>query len=108
MQPYKDESGNLYDFGFGLNWKGPIRDQRTANYVNSIGRPAFIIQDGKISIHSKTPGAVIYYTLNDSIPSFTTANIYRAPISAKKGQTIRAIAKKQGANNSSISEFQIK
>jgi beta-glucosidase len=108
MQAYKDESGNLYDFGFGLNWKGPIQDQRTATYVNSIIRPSFTLKEGKISIHSKTPGAVIYYTVNDSIPSFTAANIYHTPIPSKKGQTVRAIAKKQGANNSGISEFQVK
>jgi len=24
VKPYKDENGNLYDFGFGLNWKGVI------------------------------------------------------------------------------------
>jgi beta-glucosidase len=32
MQPYTDESGNKYDFGFGLNWKGIINDARTAKY----------------------------------------------------------------------------
>jgi beta-glucosidase len=32
MIPYKDGAGNVYDFGFGLNWKGIIKDARTANY----------------------------------------------------------------------------
>jgi beta-glucosidase len=32
MQPYTDEAGNKYDFGFGLNWKGIINDARTAKY----------------------------------------------------------------------------
>ncbi|RYJ53211.1 glycoside hydrolase family 3 protein [Flavobacterium petrolei] len=32
MIPYKDADGNVYDFGFGLNWKGIIKDARTANY----------------------------------------------------------------------------
>lgn len=32
MEPYKDEVGNTYDFGFGLNWKGIINDARTAKY----------------------------------------------------------------------------
>ncbi|MEN9381930.1 MAG: hypothetical protein RI940_811, partial [Bacteroidota bacterium] len=26
MKPYKDTQGHLYDFGYGLNWKGVIRD----------------------------------------------------------------------------------
>ncbi|MCH5684426.1 glycoside hydrolase family 3 protein [Niabella sp. W65] len=32
MQCYKDMDGRTYDFGFGLNWKGPIRDSRTKQY----------------------------------------------------------------------------
>jgi beta-glucosidase len=32
MIPYKDANGNVYDFGFGLNWKGIIKDARTAKY----------------------------------------------------------------------------
>ncbi|MFV8391484.1 glycoside hydrolase family 3 N-terminal domain-containing protein [Flavobacterium sp. LB2P6] len=32
MIPYKDATGNVYDFGFGLNWKGIIKDARTTKY----------------------------------------------------------------------------
>ena len=32
MQPYVDSRGNAYDFGFGLNWSGPIRDGRAQRY----------------------------------------------------------------------------
>jgi beta-glucosidase len=32
MIPYLDSVGNIYDFGFGLNWKGIIKDARTAKY----------------------------------------------------------------------------
>jgi len=32
MQPYKDSEGNVYDFSFGMNWKGVISDSRTAKY----------------------------------------------------------------------------
>lgn len=32
MIPYRDSNGNIYDFGFGLNWKGIIKDARTAKY----------------------------------------------------------------------------
>lgn len=34
MECHKDEEGNVYDFGFGLNWNGPIQDSRTEKYVN--------------------------------------------------------------------------
>jgi beta-glucosidase len=33
MKPYKDTQGHLYDFGYGLNWKGVIRDARTIKYA---------------------------------------------------------------------------
>lgn len=29
MLAHKDSEGNVYDFGFGLNWKGVIKDART-------------------------------------------------------------------------------
>jgi beta-glucosidase len=32
MQPYKDSEGHLYDFAYGLKWKGVISDVRTAKY----------------------------------------------------------------------------
>lgn len=34
MVCYKDEVGNTYDFGFGLNWNGVIRDKRTEKYIH--------------------------------------------------------------------------
>jgi beta-glucosidase len=33
MIPYKDSNGHVYDFGFGLNWKGQISDARVKKYV---------------------------------------------------------------------------
>ena len=33
MIPYKDSAGNIYDFGYGLNWNGKIEDGRTNKYV---------------------------------------------------------------------------
>ncbi len=33
MKCYKDSQGHTYDFGYGLNWKGVIKDARTAKYV---------------------------------------------------------------------------
>ncbi|QIP13669.1 glycoside hydrolase family 3 protein [Spirosoma aureum] len=32
MKPYTDSEGNIYDFGYGLNWKGVIQDARTNKY----------------------------------------------------------------------------
>jgi beta-glucosidase len=33
MTPYKDSEGHVYDFGYGLNWKGVIHDARTSKYA---------------------------------------------------------------------------
>ena len=32
MDPYVDTDGNVYDFGFGLSYSGPIHDERTKVY----------------------------------------------------------------------------
>ena len=32
MQCYKDSDGHTYDFGYGMNWKGVIKDARTEKY----------------------------------------------------------------------------
>ena len=32
MECYKDADGNIYDFAYGLNWSGVIRDWRTEKY----------------------------------------------------------------------------
>ena len=35
MTPHTDSEGHRYDFGFGLDWQGPINDARTRNYGHS-------------------------------------------------------------------------
>ncbi|MEY8022124.1 glycoside hydrolase family 3 N-terminal domain-containing protein [Muriicola sp. SD30] len=32
MKPYKDSEGNIYDFAFGMDWKGVIDDSRVNKY----------------------------------------------------------------------------
>ena len=39
MKCYTDAEGNTYDFGFGLNWTGVIKDQRTSKYRKSAPKP---------------------------------------------------------------------
>jgi len=34
MKCFKDADGNVYDFGFGMNWKGVIMDARTSKYTH--------------------------------------------------------------------------
>jgi beta-glucosidase len=33
MRPLVDADGHAWNFGFGLNWAGPISDARTQKYV---------------------------------------------------------------------------
>ena len=33
MECHKDTEGNVYDFAFGMNWKGVIKDNRTSKYA---------------------------------------------------------------------------
>lgn len=33
MQPHVDSEGHAYDFGYGLNWKGVIKDARVSKYA---------------------------------------------------------------------------
>jgi beta-glucosidase len=33
MKPHLDSEGNLYSFGYGLNWKGVIKDARATKYM---------------------------------------------------------------------------
>lgn len=34
MECHRDEMGNLYDFGYGMNWNGVIKDKRVEKYSN--------------------------------------------------------------------------
>ncbi len=33
MKSYKDSEGHSYGFGYGMNWKGVIKDKRTTKYL---------------------------------------------------------------------------
>ncbi|HEY4967960.1 MAG TPA: glycoside hydrolase family 3 N-terminal domain-containing protein [Puia sp.] len=105
MLAYTDSEGNTYDFGFGVNWKGVIHDQRTTTYVNIIKPPLITVRNNLVTISCNTPGVQIYFTLNDSIPSFTKSNLYAKPFQIIKTQSVRAIAKKPGFNNSTVSMY---
>ncbi|MDB5063151.1 MAG: beta-glucosidase [Mucilaginibacter sp.] len=39
MKCYTDSEGHLYNFGYGLNWKGVIKDARTAKYSKPVAKP---------------------------------------------------------------------
>ncbi len=65
----------------------------------------------KVTLTSSTPGAVIYYTTDGTKPSASNGTKYTAPISVTGAEgesvvtTIRAIAVKDGMQNSEIQAF---
>lgn len=102
---YTDANGNTYNFGFGLNWKGVISDERTRRYANVIMRPVITAIGNKITIKSSDTGTKIYYTIDGSTPIFSTKNEYTQPFSVNTGTIVKAIAKKYGVDNSSLVEY---
>jgi beta-glucosidase len=102
---YTDANGNTYNFGFGLNWKGVISDERTNKYANVIKRPEITVMRNKITIKSSTPGTKIYYTIDGSTPSFTKKDEYTQAFAVTSGTVIKTFAKKYGVNNSSLVEY---
>jgi beta-glucosidase len=107
MIPYIDDDGHVYDFGFGMNWKGVIHDARTEKYVDIVKKPTIHLQSLKVSLSCSTPGAKIYYSTDDSTPSFTETHEYTKPFTIKKGTVVKAIAKIYGKDNSSMAVMEI-
>jgi len=99
---YTDADGHTYDFGFGMNWGGVIHDARTAKYVNRIPKPVIHVNGHLVSITGAAPDVKIYYSTDDSTPSFTEANVYSKPFTIKNRSTVKAIAKKYGVDNSDM------
>jgi len=98
---YTDAAGHTYDFGYGMNWKGAIKDARTLKYID-LAKPAISVTGNLASIRNTTPGTQVYYTVNGATPAFTDAELYSKPFIVQTGTTIKAITKKYGVNNSSM------
>ncbi|HVW98346.1 MAG TPA: glycoside hydrolase family 3 N-terminal domain-containing protein [Mucilaginibacter sp.] len=102
MVCYRDAAGHTYDFGFGMNWKGVIKDARTAKYVNRVIKPAIVVKNGTVTISSATNNSKIYYTTDGTTPAFIKENEYSKPFKLKTGSTVKAIAKVYGVDNSDL------
>ena len=108
MQCYKDSQGHVYDFGFGLNWKGVIHDARTEKYVDVIKKPKVKVNGATASLSCETKDVKVYYTTDGSTPAFVEGNEYSKPFAVKKGATIKTIAKRFGFDNSGLVEYEVK
>ena len=105
MECYRDAAGHTYDFGYGLNWQGVIRDARTAKYANRVAKPLIKVAANLVTISSPTPGAKLFYTTTGRTPSFTTADEYKQPFALPRGATVKVLAKVPGVDNSSLASY---
>ncbi|MDB4922587.1 MAG: bglX 2 [Mucilaginibacter sp.] len=108
MLCYTDADGHIYDFGFGMNWKGVINDARTAKYANRVVKPAISIKGNMVTITCPTADTKVYYTTNGATPAFVEENEYSKPFAISKGLTIKAIAKVYGVDNSGMVVYKVK
>jgi beta-glucosidase len=102
---YKDDAGNIYDFGFGMNWKGVINDERTRKYVK-IPKPEILLKGNMVTLTSKMEGVDIYYTTDGTTPGFYMDQKFTKPFAVKKGMMVKAITKQYNFNNSSMIIYQ--
>jgi len=55
MEPYVDSEGNAYDYGFGLNYQGVIKDERVEKYAQKGEEPTDPIDPGEPTDPSEKP-----------------------------------------------------
>ena len=67
-------------------------------------QPTFALTDYMLTMSTTTAGATIYYTTDGSEPTIGSTQ-YTEPIPFMQNGTVRAIAVKDGMDNSNVSEF---
>ena len=89
--------------------KEGIENSDVASYVVDwfkVETPTFELKDNKLTIKTETEGASIYYTLGaDAVPSAINGILYTAPIELTDNRVVRAIAVKDGFDDSDIAEY---
>jgi nucleoid-associated protein YgaU len=81
----------------------------TPKKVNTVAAPAFSPAEGvyatpqAVTLSTATEGAEIRYTTDGSAPTPTSGTAYKAPLTISASATVRAIAYKNGWNDSPVS-----
>lgn len=96
---YSNNTGNAQQFCFN---KVTITTGSSTKVATPIFTPAAgaVVAGTKVSI-SSTEGATIYYTTDGTTPT-ALSTAYSAPIAIEKAMTIKAIAVKEGLENSEV------
>lgn len=85
------------------------KDDDNPNSSETVKTPVFSVASGKIeegtlvTITCDTNGATIYYTINGDIPTITSSKYINA-IRVNESMTIKAIAIKEGMENSAVAD----
>ncbi len=113
--PPSSTNGTLYEEPFSLTEQTTIKaivtkdgytdSEVTTTTIYKVAAPTIQQETGthNISITTTTPGATIYYTTDNSIPT-TSSTQYTGPSEELGGKPIKAIAVKDGMINSDIGE----
>lgn len=102
-------SGTMPDMpGYYEGDEGSEENNGTGNNKQTVATPVFSVPSGDVvmgsttvSITCSTSGADIYYTLNGTDPTSSSAK-YQSPILINYALNLKAIAVKSGMNNSSV------
>ena len=96
------KSAALNNYTSSPRWD-EFQTKRTIDHV-LCEQPTFALADYMLTMSTATAGATIYYTTDGSEPT-TASTVYTGPILFMQNGTIRAIAVKDGMDNSAVSEF---
>ena len=92
----------LNDYKISTRWNEFQHKQTIDNLFCE--QPTFALTDYMLTMSTTTAGATIYYTTDGTDPT-TGSTQYTAPIPFMQNGTVKAIAVKEGLDNSAVSEF---
>lgn len=79
---------------------------RQYDYSNfRVANPTFSLEGTTLTIMSETPNAVIYYAFGDDAVADENANKYTGPFALPDNQVVKAIATREGWNNSNARNY---
>lgn len=96
-------SGNVLTYKINI----PPVATPTASVTGGLSNGQYIQSGGKVTLTSATSGATLYYTLDGSTPT-TSSAVYTSPITITSDTTIKVFGQAPGCTNSEIAEISYK